>query len=324
MTNLKYLTVCNKITDNMKITLSEVPRRGGFYNWMFLFKGEISQFNAVEDFEKYDVIHVNGAPSDQILIPEIRRKLGNSSSTKLVMNNDHVCEIWEGWGMYWQHYHEAQRKCDMVFGTEPHQVSNMIDGAYCMPHPHWIHMLKRWGRPSITESIGYLYHWWENKTYIPPIWNYKLKEQGIKHKSRLYAYIPERDKSSFTKANWDELVYPMNYPEFMNHFISNKVVVDYCGYHTYGRSTVDCAAVGVPMVGSDRIESMNRCFPDIAHDPYDAKSIVSSIKKLWTNEKFYTDTIEKAREAVEYYNYKNAKQRFLAALEESERCKNDR
>jgi hypothetical protein len=181
-------------------------------------------------------------------------------------------------------------------------------------------MLKRWGRPNVTESIGYTYHWWEQKSYIPGIWNYKLRdEEGLKIRTRLYAYMnAAEDKNRATKQMYDEIYSGMMYPDFIEHFISNKVCVDYCSAHTYGRTSVDMAAIGVPMVGSDRIESMRRCFPMTSHDPFDGKSMITSIKRLWTDDKFHDDVITTARVNSEFYNYKNSKQRFLAALEQSE------
>lgn len=322
MSKPKYLCVVNKVSEDIKNCLNEVPRRGGFFNWSFVFKGDIMAYNDVDDFEKYDIIHLNGSPSDQVLLWEIRRKIGWNSDTKIVYNNDHVCEIWDGFKLHPLHLFNAQRQADMVFGTEPHQASNMIDGAFTMPHPHWIHMLKRFGRRDITESIGYLFHWWESKKFIPTIWSYKLKEQGIKHHSRLYSYMPHADKHpEYLRATWDETISPMNYPEFIDNFITNKLVVDYCGYHTYGRTTVDCAAIGVPMVGSNRIESMNRCFPQLAIDPFDGKGSVELMKRLWKDETFYAEVIDYARGASEYYNYKNCRDRFMSALEEVERRK---
>lgn len=319
---MKYCTVANKITPEMQACINEMPRRGGFYNWMFLFRGEIRTYDDIlnsNDFEKYDVLHFNGAPSDQILVNEARRKIGWNSDTKIVLNNDHVCEVWDGFKVHHLHYMQAQRNADMVFGTEHHQTSNLIDGAFTIPHPHWIHMLKRWGRPDIKQSIGFLYHWWESKSFIPGIWSYKLKDRGIQHRSKLYAYIPKVDMNTWTKQQFDELIGGKEYPDFVDDFISNNFVVDYCGYHTYGRTSVDMAAIGVPMIGSNRIESMNRCFPELAIDPLDGKKFVELATRLWTDEEFYCDIIEKARKRVEFYNYVNSKRRFLGALEEVER-----
>jgi len=320
MSEIKYLTVCSRLTQSMKDCLDEVPRRGGFFNWLFAFKGEISAFNDVDDFNKYDIIHINGSPNDQILASEVRRRINKDNKrTKIVLNNDHVHEIWPQWNMPFQRYYDAQRQADMVFGTEQYQTSNLIEGAKCIPHPHWIHMLKRWGRKNVNDSIGYLFHWWEGNTMTPGIWSYKLREQGIKHRSKLYAYMPDRDKfPNWTKVYFDDLISPMAYPQFIESIIQNKIVVDYCGYHTYGRTSVDMAAIGVPMVGSNRIDSMRRCFPFTSHDPYDTKAMVESIKKLWTDEAFYKKVVDYAKEACEYYNYKNSKERFLKALKETE------
>lgn len=319
MSGIKYLTVCNKFTPSMQECLKETPRRGGFFNWMFLFRGELSEFDAVDDFEKYDVVHVNGAPSDQILVQEIRNKLGKNSDTKIVFNNDHVCEVWDGFKVHPLHYLQAQRQADVVFGTEPYQTSNLIDGAVCMPHPHWTHMLKRWGRTEVNDSIGFTYHWWESKSFLPGMWSRKLKQDGIKHKAKLYSYMPRNDQNAWTKTQFDELLTGMDYPSYIESYIKNKVGVEYTGYHTYGRNSVDMAAIGMPMVGSDRVESMRRCFPMTAHDPCDGKAIVNTIKRLWTDDKFYQEVIDYSKEAVEYYNYKNAKERFMTALEDCDK-----
>jgi len=139
MSKLKYCHVVYKITNGMKAALDEVPRRSGMYNWMFLFKGEMVPINEVsKDYlEKFDVVQVNLSPVDQVLVPEVRRILGNNSSTLLIANNDYVCEAWGKWGTHPLYYHQVQEVADAVFGTEPYQTSQLRDDAYCIPHPTW-------------------------------------------------------------------------------------------------------------------------------------------------------------------------------------------
>jgi hypothetical protein len=47
--------------------------------------------------------------------------------------------------------------------------------------------------------------------------------------------------------------------------------------------------------------------------------MMGSIRRLWSDAKFYQEVIDYAKDAVEYYNYRNSKQRFLTALEEVEK-----
>ena len=110
--DIKYLCLVRKLTEPIAATLEEIPPRGGFYNWLNVFKGDLYSYDSVEDgtidLEDYDVVHVNMPPVDQIMIPEIRKKLGWNSSTKLVLNNDHVPEVWNGFVLHPQQYHTVQ------------------------------------------------------------------------------------------------------------------------------------------------------------------------------------------------------------------------
>ena len=107
---MKYLNVlaAREIPEGIKHCLSEQPHRAGMYNWIFAHKGEIRTYwDAQDELEDYDVVHVNMSPMDMSIVPEIRRKLGRSSDTKLVINNDHVCEIWKKWDHNPYYYHQS-------------------------------------------------------------------------------------------------------------------------------------------------------------------------------------------------------------------------
>ena len=94
MKEIKYLCLVNTVTPGIKDTLKEVPARSGFYNWLFAFKGDIASYENVVDgtvnLHDYDVVHINLPPIDQVMIFDIRKRLGWNSKTKLVLNNDYV------------------------------------------------------------------------------------------------------------------------------------------------------------------------------------------------------------------------------------------
>ena len=79
---------------------------------------------------------------------------------------------------------------DMVFGTEPHQVSNMIKGAFTIPHPSNIRALKRLGHDKSQDqnAVGLLYHWW-NPNVLHPYHVFRhLKEKFGIEKTQLFSY----------------------------------------------------------------------------------------------------------------------------------------
>lgn len=324
MTKLKYLHVCSKISDGMKNAFEEYPRRGGMYNWLYAFQGDIKTYDSVDDFEKYDVVQLNMSPVDSILIPELRERIPKSSSTMLVLNNDYVAETWGTLGWHPKEYIHYQKQADMLFGTEPYQVSCMNDGAYVLPHPHDIKNIKRIGIKSYypeDKNVGFMYHWWEGRTYPSSLLGFKLKEKyGVN--TRIYAYNGQKDESvKWAKVMFDEHMSPMNYPEYVNSIMTNKFIVELSSCHTYGRNTVDTAALGVPTMGTDRVYSMTKCFPKMIADPFDFKKQMQIADNIMNNRKWLDEQIEYASNACEYFNYDNSKKRFLDALEDArKRC----
>ena len=320
MSELKYLCLINRLTPAVKGALAEVPKRGGFYNWIHLFKGDIREWRPGMDLEKYDVVHINMSPSDQVIVPEVRRQLGWHNKTKLVLNNDHVQECWASWNIHPQQYWDIQEMGDMVFGTEKHQVSHMIPRAKIMPHPHDINMISKFSSKEIVDAYGCIFHWWEGETFSPGTLALQLRKEMPEVTSRLYAYMSSRDNSvRWTRMMFDELHGLMSYPDYVDSFASNKFVMDYTKYHTYGRNSVDAAAFGTPMMGSNTVDSMRRCFPFTSFDSADLKKAKEIAIKLLRDDKFRNKVIKYARKEVEYYDYPHAKERFLKNLKESEK-----
>jgi len=314
---LKYLSCCFNLNEGMKAALQEIPRRGGYYNWIHLFKGSIKPFKYVENFEDYDVVSVNMSPMDQHLIKRVRDKIPKSSSTLLVLNNDYVTECWSNWSQHPYNYIDLQDKGDCVFGTEKHQTSCMKEGAYTIPHPHWIEGYKKY-KPDYDNDdmdVAALYHWWHPKTYHMSLIFDKLKKKFPKLYTKLYAFQPGTSKDSWLRTEFDEIKPMMQYPDFINDVTKNRFMFDNCPYHTYGRASVDNAAFGLPSVGTNRVDSMRRCFPFTTHDPYDAKGIVESMTKLIEDKEFTQKVNDFARDACEYYNYKNSEDRYMEMIE---------
>jgi hypothetical protein len=320
MTKLKYLMCPSKISSLMGNVLNEAPARGGLYNWLQVFKGDMKAYDTVEDFEKYDVVQVNLAPVDMNYVHEIRDKLGKSSSTKLVLNNDYVVEAWGSWQLHPRYWEHVQKQADMLFATHPMQQAHMIDKTKWIPHPTNIKYISKIGVDQNVHRVGFMYHWWEGKSFTNGTIAKRLKEWDRKLSSKLYGYRQGVDENKrFVDSMFDEYDMGKGYYDYITDFAKNQVVVENSTCQTYGRTSVDTAAIGVPTAGSERVFSMKHCFPQTSHNPYDVKSLTASIKKLITDEKFRESVIKEAREKVEFFNYTNSKERYMEALEESDK-----
>lgn len=318
---LRFLHINTRITPDIQNAMEEHPRRSGMYNWMFLFKGEMKPYQFVEDDEwaKFDVVQVNMSPVDMHLVPKIRRKLDKfAPNTMLVLNNDYVCETWDNaFQMPPDYYDEVQRNADMLFSTEPHQVSNMLEGAFVIPHPTDTKRLKKIAAPEKSNSVGTIFHWWSGDSYIPSRTANLMKKKFGFDSTRLYGYhMPEKDRMQrWNKVMWDEKIGGMNFPEYAQHIAGNALIYEPCNYHTYGRNTVETACLRVPVVGSDRIYSMKKLYPFTSCDPYDAKKTLEIAEKLMTDKEFRKKVIDYAYEHVDEFGYEASKKRFLDALE---------
>lgn len=313
----------NSIPENVKKCLEEQPGRSGMYNWIFLHQGEINIWEQIKDrLDEYDQIQINMSPADLILIPEIRRKIDSSGAkTKLILNNDYVCEYWGKWNIDPFRYDEIQRMGDMVFGTEENQVSNMIDGTFCIPHPTNTEGLKHLGSAvkGKKDHIAFIYHWWApDNMYIPARMLRKLKEKyGLKLK--MYGFMARGDSQMEKYRNYlfDEIVELESFPDFAQAIQGAALIFDPNPMHTYGRNGVEAACFRIPVVGSNRVFSYNLLFKPLTVDPYNFREVEKAFDKVLNpdNTVWLKELLDKAYIDVEYFNYENSRKRWEEACE---------
>ena len=299
--------------------LQEDLTRTGLYQWMNVFKGKIHRFQDAkpEDICKHDIIQVNASRQDLNLIPRLRKIIDdNNAKTKLVVNNDYTTELWFGSFDYPEEVGEAMRHAHMLFGTEYYMCTAVeeITGRKCyeIPHPCHVKRLKILPKEPKQEVIGILWHRYDNPVYIP--W-FMARNHGLK--TRLLGYTRDVDKKPYVaESMYNEILPGKNFPEFCRDMLRCRVLVEPFTLHSHGRCTLDTAALGIPVVGSDRVESVRRCYPHTTIDPYDIKKGRELINKLLTDDEFYDKVSSTAQKEVEYYNQENAKKRYLKALKE--------
>lgn len=313
---LRYLMVSHHL--HKALIENEMFLRTGLYSWIPAFNGEIKRFLDVEpaEYKNYDIVQVNVSGQDAQLLPELRKILTETKNThtKLVANNDYTVELWQTSFDYFTTLRNSFQCADMIFGTEPNQVGTLevLTGrqVYLITHPCFVKRLKTLVPRRKLDVISLVYHRYDNYATIP-----SLGITGLGYKTRLIGYDHTTDtKRYITETCFNDVMLSVNYMEFIDQLMESKVVVDPFTLTSQSRTGWDCAALGIPFVGSNRNHSVNMCYPRTAISPFNVKEIRDMTKKLLTDDQFRTEIIDYAKEKVEDINYDNSVLKYMRAL----------
>lgn len=316
--DIKYLLVTNYIHQQL---LQEELARTGLYQWVNVFKGELKFPRDVVDYNDYDIVQVNVSTQDVQLVNDIKESLNKDSKTKIVMNNDYTTEMW---GNAFGHPNTLAREvkeADMLFGTEYFQVTALSEltgrKVYVIPHPADVKRLKAMPEIPKKNIISTIWRRYDKHSYIPSL---VVRNQGMT--TQLISFDKNQEpKTWLTTTLYDYVLAGTNYFDFCDQLRESEIVYDPFTFHSYNRAIVDCAALGVVVVGSNRTQAINVCYPYTKVDPYDVTEARKLIGKLLTDEVFRKKVIDHAREVVEIYNHANSAEKYLTALEEAIREK---
>ena len=294
--------------------------RTGLYSWIPVWNGEVKAFQTTDpkEYGEYDIIHVNMSGQDIHIIGLIKEELkrqGNTT-TKVVANNDYTVELWQSSFDYLPTMRREINYADVIFGTEPYQVGAlevmMGRKIHTIVHPAFVKRLKTLRPKGEPNSLAVMAHRYDMFIGIP-----SLVIKGLGYETRLIGYEPNADKKKFvTSCNYNKIMPSTNYMDFCDQLMDNKVVVDPFTLTSQSRTGWDCAAMGVPLVGSDRNYSVRKCYPFTCCDPNDIKKMRELVKKLLDDDTFRKKVIDYAQEAVEYVSYRTSKDKYLEALKE--------
>lgn len=312
--DIKYVYCTNYIHEQL---LEEELARTGLYQWLNVFKGEIKYPRDIIDYNDYDIVQINMSGQDFPMIHKIKESIREDSNTKLIVNNDYTTEVWG------QSFNDPDMlgreisKADMIFGTEYYQVTALAEitgrQVYVIPHPADVKRLK--SLPAIPKKniISTLWRRYDNFSYIP-----SLVVRNHNYTTQLIGFDKNMDKKTWLTTTLYDYVYAgTNYFDYCDQMRESAIVYDPFTFHSYNRAIVDCAAMGVPVVGSDRTQSINNCYPFTKVDPYDVHSARKLIGRLTNDEAFRKKVIDFAKEKVEIYNHINSMEKYLTALHES-------
>jgi hypothetical protein len=101
--------------------------------------------------------------------------------------------------------------------------------------------------------------------------------------------------------------------EFYDILSQCKFVVSLADRNTPGRIQAEAAFLGVPVIGSNRLELQNELFPDLAVSPYSLEEAVNLSNILLTGLDT-TSLIKGAQKKLQAYNYNSSRRKFNKLL----------
>jgi hypothetical protein len=105
--------------------------------------------------------------------------------------------------------------------------------------------------------------------------------------------------------------------QYLPEMAKTMLVIDMNTRETVGRNALDCAAVGVPCVSTNRSDMQERLFPDITlDDSWNVEQALALCKHLLRDMPFYQATIERATAALSQFGPAAFTQRFANILKE--------
>ena len=313
--DVKYVLITNYIHHQL---LEEEITRTGLYQWINVFNGEVRTPRDVLDYNQYDIVQVNMSTQDIQEVANIREKIGKDSKTKLVVNNDYTTEMWgNAFGSPSTMAREISH-ADMIFGTEYYQVTALTEltgkKVFIIPHPADVRRLKALPQIPKKDIISTIWRRYDKHSYIPSL---ATRNHGLT--TQLIGFDKNQDpKTWLTTTLYDYVFAGTNYFDYCDQMRESSIVYDPFTYHSFNRGAIDCAAMGVPLVGSNRTQSVNVCYPFTKVDPYDVSGARKLIQQLLTDDAFYKKVIDHAAKSVEYYNHENSMEKYLMALSEIE------
>jgi hypothetical protein len=288
------------------------PSISGLFQWTNAFGGAMDYPRTPEDFEKYNVIHVNITPRNLMLIADLKPKL--PKHCKLVFNVDYSVDLWlnnfPNPGLFLQELDKA----DCIFGVEPIQAETLEmllhRPVHLIPHPSDIEGIGQLQTNERKSMIGTMIHRYDK--------NYLLNAYALRH--------------SLNQSEWKTCVFGGSYeptdvahlydiqhahlafPELMKITSQLYAVIDTYTIHSYGRYTVEAAILGVPCIGPSCVSAQKRLFPETTIPSNDFPLLSYMIRKLTTDEDFYASVVEKCQNEIDYYSYDNCRNLFLNML----------
>jgi hypothetical protein len=111
----------------------------------------------------------------------------------------------------------------------------------------------------------------------------------------------------FRRSEWSK---------YLAQLATARLVVDLNNRETVGRVALDCAALGIPCIGTNRSDMQMRLFPQTTLiDCWDIDGAIEISKKLLNDPLYYQSVIDYAAEAIKEFDVVPFRMRFASMME---------
>lgn len=305
----------------------------GLFQWRNAFQkfgrgGELSVRIDKDAMEEFDIVHVNYTPANPTYITSLRNELGKSD-TKLIVNVDYAINMWNTLN---PHVMKQQLdNADLVFHVESNgaeRLSRLLGkNVPTMPHPVDIDSLKAFRKnerfPLVTCQYHRYFDTWCEYYYGLDI----LRKKNGQYEEYMDTTFPNIDvvlmnhsagglKGSRKGDLFTKVQERVGYAEYIIQQANALINIDITHDYTYGRGVVDCAALGVPTIGSRTIEAQRRIWPMLAVEPGNDADLRYKTYMLLTNDTLRDELKLEGEKVCEYYSLESS---YIRMIEEVER-----
>jgi len=262
---------------------------------------------------------LNADPIDVRLAYEMRDALGNSSSTQLVLNQDHAPELWDNSFDHPQDLFQAMKVSDKIFATSP-TARNLMQHVigdkkkvWLNPHPCETHVLKKVRAAFKSDHLLVFWHrYMGGQSMIP--W---IVAKDLYPEVSLTSYMQSADRNQRkTSCMFKRIINSTEFISFIKMLKEATFAFEPFDSYSYGRNTCDTACVGLPTVGNRSLYSMRVNYPMTNCDPYDINTVHKMFNDLKTSPGFADEVRDIASYNVEHFGHEESRKRFMQMLEE--------
>ena len=135
---------------------------------------------------------------------------------------------------------------------------------------------------------------------------------------------PRVDMVSF----FDEVRPPFpaeKFPEWCEWMSKRWIYLEqYNMIHTFGRTVVECAALGLCCVGANICDAINKLYPDLATPAGHVNKQRALIKRLLNDSDFYEHCASQAIIGADQYSYANKRREFMELIGYADNIQRDK
>ena len=287
----------------------------GLFNWANVLAGASAFPRSQEEMSKFNLIHLNVTAENLNLIPKIVR-LVDRTKTKLIFNVDYAIELWPRNFRHPELFLQQLNQADFIFAVEEKMAEILSLALHrtvpCIPHPtDTVGLKETYFSAERDNQIGVAIHQYDGAVTAP---FYALREQNHFQTVAFGGISKPEDYYHL----FDFIAPYRSFEDNMKMVSRLFAIVESYTIHSYGRVSVEAAALGIPVIGSTIVGSIKRCFPETSFDdPMDALHIIKHIVQL-QNPAFYRHVSQKAMKEADYYSFENSRRRMIKFITEEQ------